>query len=333
MRPDAHEVGARVARLASSEPGRFWVRRYFAAWPAAPGPWLDLARGRLGDESGPATDIPSDACVTPSPEPVYLPPVPLTLEGPRNALAGRLAEAGSPVVVQVVAGTGLAPAPSPGVEVVVDVLSTLVSGRSDEALASAPPQSVALWPLVAGLSDNEKTCRGGCEALAAAGVRCVQPVAPELEARERQRLLDASPDAAAAFERVFHGERPSEQAFARIAAEFGLATVYRRRADSEGRAARNFAAAEMLSLAGDVWLRLGRSEALAQELFRASRAAEEAAFDLRATVLEGNLDVIPWLSSSASELLEEWSRDRSTTLDSWIAAWESGEEPKGGGSR
>ena len=59
-----------------------------------------------------------------------------------------------------------------------------------------------------------------------------------------------------------------------------------------------------LAQIAELWLRLERPEADAQELFRAARWIEEAEHDLAALAREGNLGVLAWLSDKARAQVE-----------------------------
>jgi hypothetical protein len=62
--------------------------------------------------------------------------------------------------------------------------------------------------------------------------------------------------------------------------------------------------AARLAQMADLWLRLGRAEGDAQELYRAARWAEAAEHDLAALEREGNLGVLAWLSDKTRRQVE-----------------------------
>jgi hypothetical protein len=144
------------------EPGGLWIRYAPRGWPAPGGWWLDLAKGELvapaGEgrvgEGGPPAALP-ELAGGPFDDVVWLPPVPPALRGERDRLAERLLAAGTPVLVQALAGERVGAA---GAAVVVDLTQALLAaggvggsggadgepldeggadGRLDEAASSA----------------------------------------------------------------------------------------------------------------------------------------------------------------------------------------------------
>ena len=86
-----------------------------------------------------------------------------------------------------------------------------------------------------------------------------------------------------------------------------------------GRRERNRRLAADLALAGELWLRLGRSETTGQALFRAARGADATARDLTALAREGNLDVLDWLDATGVEVVREAvTGGRSALIDSLL---------------
>jgi hypothetical protein len=122
---------------------------------------------------------------------------------------------------------------------------------------------------------------------------------------------------------LFHGKAASERRFAAVAARHGLEVFHRRAAREGDRRERNLTLAELLALAGELWLRLGRGEVAGQELFRASRWVEDAAIDVRALAAEGNLEIVEALRATGpASIVREWARaGESPTVESWLAEY------------
>ena len=281
------------------EPAGFWIRHRPARWPGPETPWLDLAAGGLGtsrpdvalDREPRGLDAATDL--------VYLPPVAGARRDERDRLAAGLAERGLPLLVQLRPGET---APAAAAATIWDPLPQLVAGELD-ALSSLPAGAVVAWALIAGISDRASFVVSGLDHLVRAGVACVVPVAPELDPRQKRRLAGADEEA---FASLFHGAPPSRRGFARLAAAAGLATRFDRPepAMATPRSGNRRVAARLAQIA-DLWLRLGRAEGGAQELFRAARWIEEFEHDLAGLAREGNLGVLSWLSDTARRQVEE----------------------------
>lgn len=291
------------------EPAFLWIRYAPRGWPAPAAPWLDLARGELG-EPGPeaaaagAAGLP-EVAGGPFDDVVWLPPVPEALRGERDRLADRLLAAGTPVLVQALPGERVAP---PAATVVVDLTAALLAATGDEpfgtALSRLAAGSTALWPLVAGLTDGPQRVAAGLDALAAAGVAIVQPVVPRLAPADRRRLAETAGEEA--FDRLFHGGEPDERAFARAAAARGIGFLVPRPLPRPPLAgAGNRRLAGWLAVAADLWLRLGRAPSQGQAFFRAARWADETGYDLPALARDGNLGVVAEVDAASRALIEE----------------------------
>lgn len=280
------------------EPAHLWIRFRPARWPGPQEPWLDLAAGGLGSSRPGAELGVSPARMDALDDLVYLPVVAAERREERDGLAAQLVGRGVPILAQV--RPGEAPPAAP-VLTVFDPLSSLLAGDL-EPLAELPAGSTVVWGLVAGITDDADLCRCGLERLAQAGAARVVPLAPRLEPRQKRRLAGSDEQA---FARLFHGDTPSERAFARRAAEAGLATRFDRPEPPVGtpRPGNRRVAARLAQIA-DLWLVLGRPEADAQELFRAARWSEGADHDLAALAREGNLGVLNWLSAKARRQVE-----------------------------
>lgn len=307
------------------DPDHLWIRHRPRRWPAAPGAdvlWLDLARGVLGAPGeGPAD--PARAPLLPRlPDPppddvVYVPPVDPAARAERDREVARLAAAGTPLLVQLLPGE---PSPTGGATAVYDLLGPLAAGDLDR-LGALPAGTAAVWPLVAGLTDDPELWRAGCRALAAAGVATAQPVRPALPAADRRRLAAGRDEET--FAALFHRPAPDERAFARVAHRAGLAPFLPRPVVAGAAADRTpREPAGLLALAGELTLRLGRGTGRGQSLYRAARLLDRTACDVRALVREGNLSVLPWLDDTGRQVLEEWARaGRSAAVDDLLATY------------
>lgn len=289
---DATSTSLLSFRQQRSEPTGFWIRYRPARWPGPEAPWLDLARARLGVSRPGASLAVPPARLDALDDLVYLPPVPAERQAERAALLAELERRGLPVLAQLRPGE----TPPAGAVALFDPLPALLAGEV-APLADLPAGATVVWGLVAGLTDRDDLCRAGLERLAAAGVTHVVPLVPELDPREKRRLAGSDE---AAFTRLFHGAVPAERAFARRAAAAGMAIRFDRPRPAPGtpRAGNRMVAARLAQIA-ELWLKLERPEADAQELFRAARWIEAAEHDLAALEREGNLGVLAWLSDKA----------------------------------
>ncbi len=307
------------------EPARFWIAHAPRRWHSAGGFWTDLAHARIRGfrttggaplpelEGGGFDDV------------FQLPPVRPELRTDRDALAAALVRSGTPVLAQLLPGER---APLPGVVVVYDLLRPLLDGELT-GLDELAQGTTAVWPLVAGLTDRPELWEEGCERLAAAGVGCVQATAVELDPELRSRLARERGDEV--FDALFHGPPPSERDFSRCAHAHGLRVFMPRpETGSSPRRIRNRQLASRLALAGELWLRLDRSVASGQALFRAARGAESTRHDLAALVREDNVTVMNWLSTLSAELIVEVvTRDRSTLLEELLEEYLEGAQEGG----
>ncbi len=285
-------------RRQRAEPAHLWVRFRPRRWPGPESPWLDLALGGLGASRPDASLELAAERIDTLDDLVYLPPAAPERRGERDLLAARLTNRGLPVLAQLRPGEALLAAPAVNV---FDPLPALLAGNL-EPLAGLPTGSTVVWGLVAGLTDGSDLCDRGLALLGRAGVERVVPRAPRLEPRQKRDLAGADERA---FERLFHGEEPSERTFARRAAAAGLATRLDRPDPPVGTPRPgNRRVAGRLAQIAELWLALGRPEADAQELFRAARWIEEAEHDLAALAREGNLGVLGWLSAKARRQVE-----------------------------
>lgn len=307
-------------RLAERLPelGALWIRYYPRRWPSPPAPWIDLALLALGEDGvdelrgGELERRPDDV--------LYLPPVSAELRPWRDHLAREARRGGVRPLAQVHPGE---PAPDPCALTVVDPLPALLQDGLAK-LGQVPAGSLVAWPLIPGLSDAEATWDEALALLARSGVRCAQAVVPALDPAQRRRLAEGAATGRRSSDELFHalfhrgdgtGEQGLERAFARRARRHGLeALLVRPGLSLPGRTARNRELAGLLATAGELWLRLGRSPTLGQNLFRAARFVDEAAIDVRALAREGNLGVLGWLDVASREVVMSWARNGSSPL-------------------
>lgn len=300
------------------DPARFWVRWRPRVWPAPEETraWIDLGAGRLGEvregaEAGkPGDPEPLALGGPPLDDLLYLPPVPLELAADRESLARQQLKDGTPVLLQVIAGE---PLPNvPGATVLWDPLAALLEGDLDR-LARIPAGGAAVWPLLSGVTDDPHLWEEGCARLAAAGLRCVQALAPRLDPTDRRRLVDRAGEGV--FEALFHGEPPTERAFARVAHRHGLEPFLPRplpRPPLHGIENRRIAGA--LALSAELWLRLDRPAGQGQTLYAAARQADRIPYDLTALAREGNLGVLGWLDPVGKDLVEALAAGGASSL-------------------
>lgn len=315
------------------EPARFWIVYAPKSWSVAGGAWSDLAAGKLaglrarGGKTLPAIDAAGLDDL------LYLPPVAPELAAERERLAAELIEAGVPIRVQLVPGEETE---VPVAQRIYDLLRPLLAGETG-ALERLPAGAPAVWPLLAGVTDAPELWEAGCRRLAAAGPRVVQPVALALEPLDRRALAEGRDERV--YDRLFHGERPSERVFSRHAAGHGLAPFLDRPPTGAGRRRRNRRLAAELALAGELWLRLDRPPAAGQALLRAARGADGTRHDLAALAREDNLHVLPWLDRRGAELVRDVVRRDAATLVAELLADYLGDgdaatpSAAGGGSR
>ncbi|HVT59736.1 MAG TPA: hypothetical protein VHR45_15215 [Thermoanaerobaculia bacterium] len=330
------------------EAGRCWIRYVPRSWEAPAEPWTDLAAGRLGRPFRQPPEL--EALAEALDDVVYLPPVPRRLAERRDDLARALLAAGTPVVLQLLAGESSSPwraagspagspvdlnAASSHLIIVVDLLPALLgdAGRRPgrlglDALALPPAGAVAaVWPLLPGLTDDPDLWEKGCRRLAAAGVPCVQALAPALSPAERRRLAEGA--GAEVFAALFHHPPPSERDFARLAHRHGLAPFLARplpRPPLLGAGNRRIGG--HLELAAELSLRLGRPAEEAQALFRAARWIDATSYDVEALAREGNLGVVAALDAVARRAVAESAAGGEPALLDTLLADYLGAEPR-----
>lgn len=295
------------------EPGRFWIRHAPRSWPGPEGLWLDLAGARLRTTGAAAPRRLPDLAGLDLDDVLYLPAVPAPLHDSRLELIAALDAGGTPVLAQALPGE----APAPAGLAIYDLLRDLVAGKL-EALADLPSGSCAVWPLIAGVTDSPESWERGTQLLASAGVAVVQPLLVEMEPSARRLLAEAA--AHASYDRLFHGPAPAERAFSIVAHRAGLRPFLERplpvrppapapagpAATSLGAPlTANRRAAGQLTLAGELWLRLGRDEAAGQQFLGAGRRLDQLSHDVATLAREGNLGLLDWLGARGRAVVEE----------------------------
>lgn len=308
------------------EPGRFWIRYVPRSWEPPERPWIHLAAGRLGEWGRNPKARPSGAsdlaalADTPLDDVLYLPPVPSRRAAARDEVARARLMAGTPVLVQLLPGDETTVPAVTGAAFVHDLLPALLD-RDLGRLRRLPAGASAVFPLLPGVTDDPALWELACRDLAAAGVRCVQAMAPSLEPADRRRLVERLGEEEA-FEAVFHREAPPERDFARLARRHGLEPFLPRplpRPPVLGAGNRRIAG--VLALSAEVWLRLGRSVETGQALYKDARWIDRSSYDLEALAREGNLGVLPLDILSREIVAECEESDRSELLERLLAEY------------
>lgn len=302
------------------EPAHFWIAHAPRSWRFSSVLWSDLGRAKLGgfkrstaDHDLPEYDLENLDDL------FYVPPVDRSLVGQRNQLLHELIAAKVPALIQLWPGETIAKkimASGDGLLFpIYDLLQALLKGEVEQVL-KLPEGATVVWPLIPGISDHVETWDEGCEMLAMKKVASVQPVTLELEAKERRALAEGRPDHT--FDALFHGSRPSEHSFARVAQEHHLpAWTERPRTGVSARQLNNRRLAAHLAVAGEMCLRMEKVSQ-GQGLLRAARGAESTVHDLMALAREGNLRVMDWLDRSGLVLVDELAEEGESAFYSKI---------------
>lgn len=318
------------------EAGRFWIRYVPRAWESPEQPWVHLAEGRLGEwgraaaqKAAAGANVFGLLAEEPLDDVLYLPPVPTRRAAARDKLASTRLVDGTPVVLQLFPGEESTVPSVSGVAFVFDLLPALLA-RDFERLDKVPSGGTAAWALISGLTDDPALWDEGCARLAAAGVRCVQAVAPELSPSDRRRLAErwaTEENEEEIFEALFHREPPSERAFARVARRHGLAPFLPRPLPRPPvLRIENRRIGGVLALIAELWLRLGRSEEQGQAFFRDARWIDETHYDVEAVADEGNLAVLPLDPASRDLVAQTVETGEAALLNELLAEYVGGPE-------
>lgn len=292
------------------DPEHAWIAFAPRDWPAAPleAPWIDLARGRLGEPG--RRETVSALHGEPFDDVVYLPPVEAEFSAERNQLAAHLAAPGTPVLVQLFPGEV---PPTAAVTILWDPTTALLDGDL-APLALLPPSSSLLFPLLPGVTDDPDFLAAACRQLAQAGVAVVHPVIPNLTPAERRHFADTRDETT--FDRLFHGPPPDLRAFARIAHAHGLSPFFPRplpRPPLVGTGNREVAG--LVAWGAEIGDRLGRPAMAVQSLMRAARFLDRTHLDVRALAREGHLGLLDALDAASREIVSDWA---ATGRSRWV---------------
>lgn len=275
---------------------------------------MDLSRARLwpSSPSRRVQEIDGEALLDLD-DVVYLPVVRQSASETRLRLAESMKDEGVPIVLQLLPGES-APGFKGGI---YDLLEPLLD-RDLDSLHQLPAGASAVWPLISGYSDDQEQCRRGLTILARSGVDAVQGVALDLSPAHRRRIVERGGDDG--FDRLFHGGSPSERDFSRLVDRAGMNPFIERLVpERPSRLRDNRRLAAVLYRYADMWIRLGKPEARAQEIYATARRIDVEAHDLREIGQEGNLNIVDWLGPRARRVVEEWiASGRSTRLEALI---------------
>ncbi len=293
-------------------PSRFWIRHLPRRWPEGDEPRLDLFEHRIawppaaGLKTPAGERLPSSAALA---DVTLVPSVRKDRTREKADLVVDLLAARVPVLDQFCIPD--AETPAAGATPVADLLAALLEGNP-ALIEDLPEQAWIVVPLLPGLSSEPASWADLLRRAAARRPLAVVGVAPELTPIDRRKLVERLGEEQ--FEAVHHslgeegGARRLERAFAAAVARAGLpAFIERPPAELPPRLGRNRALATILAECGELWLRVGRSEAEGAALLAAARHLESAAvagLDLAALSREGNLAHLGFLSPLALSLID-----------------------------
>ncbi len=332
-----------------AEPANLWIRYVFSRWPVADRVLRsDLATGGLPEARFAGSETPPDSAeaselVRGATDVVYLPPVPVGDVAAKKLVRGvteAAVEAGTPLLIQLappvdfavrdLLGPGAAASfvrsveAPPNAVVVIDLLAGLVRSGSalgeqlppDEPLLPLGPLpldgATAVWPLVAGWTDDRVLLEAALPRLAAAGVVRVVPRPMALDPSARRLLAGAlQPSWPEAFDALFHvGDAPpATRPFFAVADALHLESRLPRPLPAPPLPLRLRHARE---LAGRL---IERGDAAGDEgasWYRAARFLDRGEVDIHAIAREGNLRVLPWLEEPARTAVEQWLTELSS---------------------
>ncbi len=293
-------------------PSRFWIRHLPRRWPESDEPRLDLVDHRIvwpppaGQRQPPGERMPALSALA---DVALVPPVRKDRTREKANLVVDLVAARVPVLDQFC--TVDAETSAVGATLVADLLGALLDGNP-AAIDELPEQAWIVVPLLPVLSAGPQAWEEILRRAANRRPLAVIGVAPELSPVDRRRLVERLGEEH--FEAVHHSftaegaGRRLERAFAGAVSGAGMpAFVERPLAELPPRLARNRALATLLAECGELWLRVGRSEAEGAALLAAARHLESAAvagLDLAALSREGNLAHLGFLSPLALSVID-----------------------------
>ncbi len=285
------------------EPLRCWIVHAPRRWSGPSGWWLDLAREELVDDAvGPeeSAAVPEEpADLADLADVSYLPPVGAVLNWWRQELRERLVEAGADPIVQFLPGEEIEA--GGGVQV-LDLTPALLPPKL-AVLDSVPAGIHCCWPLIPGLTSDEKICRKGLDRLADAGVSGVQAMVPNLSSADRRKLGDLTNRRG--YQDLFHGAPPDVCQFSGWANEAGLAAFLERPAcGRSGRALKNRNIATRLHLIAELIQRTRGSVDESLSFYRAARWADREALDIEDLVRSGNLGLVREVTAESGREIE-----------------------------
>lgn len=285
------------------EPDLGWIRWTPQPW-AGPesGVWTDLGQGGLGwGRGGEGAPSGLPAVSADLDDVVYLPPTTLAGRPQRLAAAMELTARGTPSLVQLLPGDEW-PAESGGT-VVYDLLPGLWHGDT-ESLERLPAGGAAIWPLIRGVTDDERLVARGLEVLREGGVTTAVGMPLELSPANRREVVRTHGDEV--FDLIFHGEGASARRFAAAADRAGLQWWLERPLPSSSRGAcANRRLSGVLLTLGSLRLQIDDSPVRGQAFYRAARWIDSSQYDVVALLREGNLEVVEAVDPTSREVLRE----------------------------
>lgn len=293
-------------------PSRFWIRHLPRRWPETDEPRLDLYEHRIvwpqvaGQKSPAGERMPSPGALA---DVALVPPVRKDRTRERGNLVLDLIAARVPVLDQF--STLDSDSEAPGATVVADLLGALLDGNP-AMIDDLPERAWIVVPLLPVITGSPAGWAGLLQRALGRRPLAVIGVAPELSPIDRRKLVERLGEEH--FEALHHADpdegsrRRLERSFAAAVERAGLpAFVERPVSELPPRLARNRALATVLAECGELWLRVGRSEAEGAALLAAARHFESAAvagLDLAALSREGNLAHLGFLSPLALQVID-----------------------------
>ncbi len=289
-------------KLVSGGCETFWIDAVPTGW-SRPALWLDPVAGRVVTNSRTgaiSTQAPAEGVL-------YAPPVADADRQRRTRLLEDWSRAGHGVVVHQRAGEDAEPNQI-GALTIWDPTVAIFSGLLRKLPLPAAGWWV-VWPLFAGITDDEATLQSFCRRAKKAGAAGVYPMATELDPKGRRQLADLY--GGASFSALHHGRVDVRRAARAIAAEDMPFQVPR--PPLGGESGVHAQALTSLAWAGDLLLQLGDAEK-AQRLLRAQRWLQTAPWDAGTLVREQHIDLVPELAGEPGEVVRQVADTGTSTL-------------------